>query len=336
MEVRHYRPTPPLVQFQPLLRQQPEEPGETVGTIHPLELQQHILHLVRERIVHVREVPSGMGKAVTQESLQLARNVAVQRVAHLHRRRQSLVPLQQHLPQVLSRMVGAREEQHHRWTAIGLRQDTRGKHALSIRCILPQRLLVLEFGAQLLDSHIGIVVVHQIPLGSDPGKVVVGVLESAAESVSYNFPLHRRRQRNPGAALHVFDPLPGYAQPIAQDADRAGDRGIVLGCSRILRRFRRVRLAAQAAPQAFQLVTRTTNGRLTKQANQLPPLVLTIECPVLAIRARIARMQRPVMDQYLLATGIGFGRNATVTRPAPLPARAAGRRVFRRTLRLFA
>jgi hypothetical protein len=50
------------------------------------------------------------------------------------------------------------------------------------------------------------------------------------------------------------------------------------------------------------------------------------------MRARIASHERPVTDQHLLATGIGCGGNATVTRLAPLSAASRAARLALRPI----
>ncbi len=69
--------------------------------------------MLRKTIVHVDELPPGMGQAVGQDRLQFARQVARQGIAHLDRRRQLRSTELEHPGQILTRVLAAAKEQGH-------------------------------------------------------------------------------------------------------------------------------------------------------------------------------------------------------------------------------
>ena len=156
-----------------------------------------------EAIVDVDEPPPGMGQAVRQDRLQLARQVARQGVAHLDRRRQLLGAVLEDLGQVLARVPAAAEEQRDP-VAVAQGDHARGEQTLALVGValsigIGQGLLPAAFAHQFQDLDRRVVVVQHLPLRRLPDQLVKRRSEVRRHRL-HDVPLRRGRQRNlPGS-----------------------------------------------------------------------------------------------------------------------------------------
>ena len=113
VQLLHRRPARFLMPLQPRLGRELTFPGDGIVAVNHREGFQKIAARLGKTIVHVHELPPGVGQAIRQDRLQLARQVARQGIAHLDRRRQLRGTVLEHLGQILTRVPTAAEEQGH-------------------------------------------------------------------------------------------------------------------------------------------------------------------------------------------------------------------------------
>ena len=267
-------------------------------------------------IVDVDELPPGMGQAVRQDRLQLARQVARQRIAHLDRRRQLLGAVLEHLRQVLARVPAAAEEQrdpmavaqcdHARGVQAGpLLGDARifrrtEQRALPAACPISSRILTVVSSlcstspcaaCRINSSNAGVEVrrdgLHDVPLG-------------------------RGRQRNLQVPLQAFEAVERQSAAVFQQPDHAAGRGVVLLLASLVRRGCREHLAAQMATQFLQLVNRRRQRRLPGDPHQHARGLL-VDGALTAGGTRVARSERRMRTVNPRGTPVSLGAVAAVT-----------------------
>ena len=99
------------MELQTRLGRQPTLPRDGIVAIDHGQRFEEVAARLGKAIVDVDEPPPGMGQAMRQDRLQLARQVAREGIAHLDRRRQLLGAVLEDLGQVLARVPAAAEEQ---------------------------------------------------------------------------------------------------------------------------------------------------------------------------------------------------------------------------------
>ncbi len=113
VQLLHRRPALLLMPLQPRSGDSWRLPGDGIVAVNHGERFEQVAALLRKTIVHVDELPPGMGQAVGQDRLQFARQVARQGIAHLDRRRQLRSTELEHPGQILTRVLAAAKEQGH-------------------------------------------------------------------------------------------------------------------------------------------------------------------------------------------------------------------------------
>ena len=156
------------------LGRQPTLPRHGIVAIDHGQRFEQVAAQLGEAIVDVDEPPPGMGQAVRQDRLQLARQVARQRIAHLDRRRQLLGAVLEDLRQVLARVPAAAEEQRDPM-AVAQGDHPRGEQTPALVGVVlgtGQRLLPGAFPHQLQDLDRRVVVVQHLPLSRLPDQLI--------------------------------------------------------------------------------------------------------------------------------------------------------------------
>ena len=113
LQARHDGPAPFLVAGQPGLGVHSLPLGLGIGPIDLSKLQQQVLDLGGEPVLHFHESAAGMSQAVSQDGVQfpgLAHRVGREGIAHLDGGREVLGPVLQHSFQVLPGVVVAGDE----------------------------------------------------------------------------------------------------------------------------------------------------------------------------------------------------------------------------------
>ena len=114
LEVRHDGPASLLVAGQPGLWLHPLPLGLGIGPIDLPELQQQMLDLSGELVLHLHEPAAGVGQAMGQDGVQrpgFAHHVCCEGITHLNGGREVLGPVLQNGFQVLAGVVMAGDEQ---------------------------------------------------------------------------------------------------------------------------------------------------------------------------------------------------------------------------------
>ena len=227
------------MELQTGLGRQPTLPRHGIVAIDHGQRFEQVAARLGEAIVDVDEPPPGMGQAVRQDRLQLARQVARQGIAHLDRRRQLLGAVLEDLGQVLARVPAAAEEQR---DPVAVAQ---GDHARGVQAPCARRrrsvfrgtgqgLLPAAFPHQLQDLDRGVIVVQHLPLRRLPDQLVERRSEARRDRL-HDVPLGRGRQRDPQVPLQAFEAVERQSAAVLQQPDHAAGRGVVLRRRRPLR-----------------------------------------------------------------------------------------------------
>ena len=147
-------------------------------------------------------------------------------------------------------------------------------------------------------------------------------------------------------ALHAVE---GHPAAIFQQGHHAARGRVVFLRADSRRRLGREDLAAQIAPQLLKFVNRGLDRRLAHQTHQHAGPARLVNRALLALRTRIARLQRFVTHHNLFRAGVGVGPVAAVALARAFLrffsvrcrnwfrlGRGSGHRLWRRRLRILA
>ena len=126
------------------------------------------------------------------------------------------------------------------------------------------------------------------------------------------FPLSRGRQGNPQAPLQAFGAIERAPRTVLQQANHAGDRGIVFFRADALGRPGGKDLVAETATQPLKPINLGSDRGLAHEPDQHAGLGLFINRAVLTLRTRVARLKRFVRYLNLFRARIVIGPVATV------------------------
>ena len=305
------------MELQPRLGRQPTLPRHGIVAIDHGQRFEQVAARLGKAIVDVDELPPGMGQAMGQDRLQLARQVARQGIAHLDRRRQLLGAVLEDLGQVLARVPAAAEEQRHP-VAVAQRDHARGVQAAALVGVARvargtgQGLLPASFPHQLQDLDRGVIVVQHLALRRLPDQ-----LRQTPERGSPRRPARCPTGSRPAAGLSRSpcrpsrrlngSPLPYFNSPIMLPAVAS-----YFVLARLFGRGRGEDLAAQMAAQLLQLVDRRRQRRLPGDPHQHARGLL-VDGALTAGGTRVARGERRVRHVDPLGTPVSLGAVAPVT-----------------------
>ena len=281
-----------------------------------------------------------MGQAVGHNRLQLARQIPRERVGHLNRRRQFRRTPEQHVLQVLPRVLASADEQGN-FVPVTRRHDPRSEHPRTLRPRLLRRTLggvfrrafrrrprlilcrwcprrargrVLGQGRlpgslahQLQDLDPRVVVMNHVALGRLPNQFFPDRLGTLGLGL-HDVPLGRGGQRNSQVLLEFLLSVEWHAIAIFQEGNHAAHgRVVLLLCIHACWQLGGKEPAAKMATQLLEIIHQGCHGRLAHQPHQHAWTAGVVERAVLALRARIARPERLVTHLDLLGAGVGIG-----------------------------
>src|SRR5690606_33443703 len=199
------------------------------------EFLEHVAALVGEVCNLVDDVPPTVGQAVDLDDSVSRRQIAIERVAHEHWRRQRGVALLHERREILTGVLATAEEEHDR-TIGGDGDDAGGEQAAALR------VLELTSGEQLgpaasheiEDPDRWVVVVQQRALSRPALELLVAGLERCSV-ISTDLPLRGRGARRLEVSLETVESVEPHPATVAEQGHHAGGGFVVLRSSRLLR-----------------------------------------------------------------------------------------------------
>ena len=293
------------MELQPRLGRQPSLPGHGIVAVDHGQRFEQVAARLGKAIVHVHELPPGMGQAVGHDRLQLARQVARQGIAHLDRRRQLRRAVLEHLGQVLARVPAAAEEQGHP-VAVAQRNHARGKQARPLVGVVAFSLGIgqgLVPAAWPISSRI-LTVVSSLCSTSPCAACRISSSKAGARSAATACTMSHWVEAGSGIPRSPCRPsrrLNGNPLPYFNRAIMLPAVASYFVLARLGGRCRGEDLAAQMAAQLLQLVDRRRQRRLPGDPHQHARGLL-VDGALAAGGTRVAGSQRRVRHVDPLGT----------------------------------
>ena len=310
-QVFHDRTAVLLVEPEPILGCQVL--GLAVVMVDIPQTLQQMPAFLGEVLHHVHEPTASVGQAVSHQGFERAFGVGRQRITHLDRRREILVPDPKDLGQVLPGVVVAGAEQDDPPVSTldpGPGHNAGGVDPLPLLSVEPEIRAVQEL-------HRGVVVEHHVRLGRATNQLVHDRIQEAGGLLD-QLPLGGGGQRDAEVRLQPCQAMEGGPSAVFQEGHHGCGRSVEFLRPGPLWSFSREYLATGVAAQPLALDHLSLEGGQAHDPDHDGRLGHGVDPAIGTLRALVPCFQALVGDLHPLSRGIAVRPGPTMARSGSL------------------